>query len=120
MTKNQKEASEFSSSARQRFILMSARKMRHASALARGLSYIDAVNKLRFSGLRASGVILKKLTEAAANAREKYNIAPEQLMVRAIMVDEGPTHRRFKARAQGRMYKILKRTSHLTVQLGLK
>jgi large subunit ribosomal protein L22 len=121
MTKNLPENnSVVVSSSKQRFILQTPRKLRRSSDMIRGLSYVKAIQLLRFSRLRASQVILKKLTEAASNAVQQKGVSLESLFVSQISVDEGPVYKRFKPRAQGRMYTRLKRSSHITVQLGVK
>jgi large subunit ribosomal protein L22 len=64
----------------------------------------------------ASKIVLKKLIEATSNAQQKYSIDDaSQMIVSRAFVDEGPVYRRFKTRAQGRIYKRKKQTSHLTI-----
>ena len=82
--------------------------------MIRGRHVEDARRVLRFSQLGPNPVVLKVLDSAVANA-EQRNAIPENLYVAAAWVDEGPTLKRFRPRAQGRGYRILKRTSHITV-----
>jgi large subunit ribosomal protein L22 len=67
---------------------------------------------------RASEIVLKKLIEAVANAKDQYGVSPDTLKVSSVFVDEGPTMRRFKPRAQGRIYQRLRRSSHITLTVS--
>lgn len=106
--------------AHQRFIVMSPRKIRRVINEIRGKSVLEAYHTLKFMPYAAAPVVLKKLIEATYNARGKYNAAPAQLFVHQISADEGPRYRRFRPRAQGRMYQRKKRTTHLTVELAVR
>ncbi|MBX2859787.1 MAG: 50S ribosomal protein L22 [Vampirovibrio sp.] len=108
------------SQAKQKFILMSPRKIRRVINEVRGKKVLDAYNILRFMRYRAAGVVLKKLVDATNNAQVKYGLKPEELVISQIYADEGPAYRRFKPRAQGRVYKREKPTSHLTVCVAKK
>jgi large subunit ribosomal protein L22 len=120
MTKNQKSVKpQAVYSASQRFIMTTPRKLRRSADLIRGKNLRDAVSILRFSGLRASELVLKKLNEAYYNALQVKAYPVEQMLVHEIRVDEGPTHTRFKPRAQGRMYKRLRRTSHIFISIAV-
>lgn len=120
MTKNQNAKSAVVGTSRQRYILQTPRKLRRSADLIRGMDYVKAVQVLRFSRLRASTVLLKKLVEAAANASAQKGLTPDALAVSKVAIDEGPTYLRYKARAQGRMYKRLRRTSHISIELSAK
>lgn len=108
------------SRARQRNIIMSTRKIRRIANEVRGKDVINAADMLSLMPYAAARVIEKNLHAAVANAEQKYKAAPEELFVSQIFADEGPTYKRFKPRAQGRVYKREKRTSHLTVVVSIK
>ena len=101
--------------ARQTDIIMTARKLRRVINEVRGKAVTEARTMLRFMPYFAARVVEKNLVAAVANAREKYGIAEDALKVSEIYADESATYKRGKPRAQGRMYRRLKRTSHLTV-----
>ena len=95
-------------------------KARRVVDLIRGKAAADAVAVLRFAPQSASDPVRKVLESAIANARVKADQASEafderNLVVSAAFVDEGPTMKRFRPRAQGRAARINKRTSHITV-----
>ncbi|CCY24335.1 50S ribosomal protein L22 [Brachyspira sp. CAG:484] len=73
---------------------------------------------LRFMPYFAARVVEKNLKAAVANAQEKYGVSAESLKISEIFADESQTFRRGKPRAQGRIYKRLKRTSHLTLKVS--
>ncbi|MFM7389394.1 MAG: 50S ribosomal protein L22 [Vampirovibrionales bacterium] len=103
--------------ARQKNIWMTARKLRRVLDMIRGKGFIEAVAILKTSPYRASELVLKKLVEAAHSAVQQQGATFQTLVVSYAVADEGPTHRRFKPRAQGRVYQRLKRTAHLTVRV---
>lgn len=113
---------EAKAQSKQRYILMSHRKLRRVANQVRGKNAIEAMHMLRFMPYVASSVILKNLKAAVSNAVQKYGetASPDNLMISAIMVDEGPAYRRFSPRAQGRVYKIEKPTAHITVEVKVK
>lgn len=102
----------------QRNIKMPVRKIRRIINVVRGKSVIDAIKILRFMPYEAARVVEKNIKDAAANAEVK-GISSELLNVSEIYADEGVTYKRSKPRAQGRIYKRLKRTAHLTVKLNV-
>ena len=73
---------------------------------------------LRFMPYFAARVVEKNLKAAIANAQEKFGVSPESLKIAEIFADESQTLRRAKPRAQGRIYRRLKRTSHLTIKVS--
>jgi large subunit ribosomal protein L22 len=77
-----------------------------------------ALNTLQFSTKRAAGVIRKVLESAIANAEHNDGADVDELRVRTITVDEGPTMKRIRARAKGRANRILKRTSHIHISVA--
>lgn len=113
---------EATAQSKQRYISMSHRKLRRVANQVRGKSVVEALQILRFMPYFASDVIYKNLVSATHNAMAKYgdSASPEQLMVSSIMVDEGPAYKRFRPRAQGRVYRIEKPTAHLTIEVKVK
>jgi large subunit ribosomal protein L22 len=104
--------------AKQTDILMPARKLRRVINLVRGKSAAEALSMLKFMPYFAARVVEKNLTAAVANATVKFGATAESLKVSEIYADESRTLKRGKARAQGRMYARVKRTSHLTVKVA--
>ena len=97
---------------------ISAQKARLVADQVRGLSAERAVNLLKFSDKKAAGMIRKVVESAIANAENNQGADVDALKVQSITVDEGPTLKRFMARAKGRGTRILKRTSHITIVVG--
>ena len=95
---------------------MSPRKIRLIANLIRGSQVIEAEKQLRFLNKRAAQPILKLLKSAVANA-EKNNLTKEDLRIANILVDSGPSLKRWMPRAMGRATPIIKRTSHITLIL---
>lgn len=104
--------------AKQTDIKMTARKLRRVINEVRGKAVREAQDMLRFMPYFAARVVEKNLKAAVANANEKYGVAPEALKISEIYADESATFKRGKPRAQGRIYKRLKRTSHLTLTVS--
>src|SRR4051794_17015948 len=102
-------------SATARHVRMAPMKTRRVVDLIRGLPANDALNVLRFSPQAASEPVYKVLASAIANAEHNDGLRAENLVVATAYVDEGPTMKRFRPRAQGRAFRIRKRTSHITV-----
>jgi large subunit ribosomal protein L22 len=108
-----------------RDIRMSARKMRLVIDEIRGKGVNDAYATLQFSKKKAAEPIGKTLRSAVANAVDKADrdgevLDVDRLYVREAFVDEGPTMKRWRARAFGRATPIQKRTSHVTVVVDTK
>ena len=106
--------------AQARHVRVTAQKARRVVDLIRGRQASDAVSVLRFAPQAASEPVRKVVESAIANARVKADRASEafderDLVVHAAFVDEGATMKRFRPRAQGRAFRIRKRTSHITV-----
>ncbi len=97
---------------------ISPQKARLVADQVRGLPAERAVNLLKFSDKKAAHLIKKVVESAIANAENNQGADVDELKVQTIMVDEGPTLKRFMARAKGRGTRILKRTSHITVVVG--
>lgn len=103
--------------ARARHIRMSPRKVRIVADLVRGQSVDDALEILKFSRKAAASPIRKVVASAMHNLAEMIDhpIEPQEIGIKEIVVDEGPTMYRIRPRAQGRAYRIRKRSSHITV-----
>ena len=104
--------------AKQTDITTTARKLRRVINEVRGKGVIEAQTTLRFMTYFAARVVEQNLTAAVANAKEKFGVGPEVLKISEIFADESVTSKRGKPRAQGRIYRRLKRTSHLTIKLS--
>ena len=102
-------------SAKLTFIRITPQKARLVIDQIRGKKVDRALEILRFSPKSAAKTVQKILESAIANAEHNEGADIDELKVSIIFVDDGPTHRRFQARAKGRAARILKRTSHITV-----
>jgi large subunit ribosomal protein L22 len=98
-----------------RFARVSPMKARRVVDLIRGLPVDEALALLRFAPQAASDIVYKLLESAIANAESTEDLATDSLVITKAKVDDGPTLRRFRPRAQGRAYRINKRTSHITL-----
>ncbi len=105
-------------SATHKYARLSAQKARLVADQVRGLPVEKAVELLTYSNKKAASTIKKVLESAIANAEHNEGADIDDLKVRSILVDEGPTHRRWKARARGRVNHIMKRTSHIRVTVS--
>jgi large subunit ribosomal protein L22 len=103
--------------ARARFVRVSPTKARRVIDLIRGRTAAEALDVLRFAPQAASTPVSKVLASAMANAENNLELDPESLIVSRAYVDEGPTLKRIRPRAQGRAFRINKRTSHITVEV---
>lgn len=92
-------------------------KARRVIDLIRDLPAQQALAVLKFAPQAASEPVAKVLASAIANAEHNFSLDPETLVVSRAYVDEGPTLKRFQPRAQGRAYRIRKRTSHITIEV---
>ena len=101
--------------AKLRFVHSSAQKARLVADQVRGLPVDKALDVLRFSPRKAAVLVRKVVESAIANAEHNNGADIDELKVKTICVDEGPSQRRFHARARGRGTRILKRTCHITV-----
>jgi large subunit ribosomal protein L22 len=101
--------------AKARFVRVTPRKARRVVDLIRGMPADQAQATLAFAPQSASDPIGKVLASAIANANYVSHLDASSLVVSRAWVDEGPTLKRFRPRAQGRGYRINKRTSHITV-----
>ncbi len=96
---------------------ITARKARPVADLVRGKFVNEALEELDFVHRRASPMIEKVIRSAMANAGQDLDVDVNRLYVSDLRIDEGPTLKRWRPRAQGRVYPILKRSSHITVVL---
>jgi large subunit ribosomal protein L22 len=100
-----------------KYIRISPRKVRLIMDQIRGRKVEEALNRLSFAPQRGAFVLKKVIKSAVANAEQNLNMDVDRLYIKRIFADEGPTLKRFRARAMGRATRIRKRTSHLTVIL---
>lgn len=103
-----------------RTVRIASRKVRLVVDLIRGKKIGEAIAILRLTPKAASPVVEKVLKSAIANAEHNYEMNVENLYVSEVFVDEGPTMKRFRPRAQGRASAINKRTSHITLVVSEK
>jgi len=103
--------------ARSKYILVSSNKVRRILRQIQGKSYQQALILLKFMPYTVCTVISKVLRSAAANAKNNLGFDEKKLLVKAAFSDQGPVIKRFQPRAQGRAYRILKPTSHITIIL---
>jgi large subunit ribosomal protein L22 len=104
-------------SARAKYVRSAPRKARLVMNHIRGKNVEQAQAILRHAPRAVSADILKLLNSAVANAESSYELGPDELRIERAFVDEGPTIKRFRPRARGRATRILKRTSHMTIEL---
>ena len=100
-----------------RYVRVAPRKVRLVADQVRGLTVPQARTLLEFSARGASRDIAKLIASAAANAENNHELVAEDLQIAEIQVDDGPTLKRWRARARGRATRIEKRTSHVSVAL---
>ncbi len=98
----------------------SPRKVRLVADYIRGKKVSKALSELDFLNKRAASVVKKLLSSAVAGAKHDFNIEKEDLLVKEVTVNKGPTLHRSRPRARGRATPINKRTSHVTVVLEQK
>jgi len=97
---------------------MSPRKVRLVAGLVRGKKVAPALDQLTFSPKWSSLPLAKLLKSAIANAKNNFGLKEDNLFIKALTVDGGPTLKRWMPRAQGRATPLNKRTSHITITLG--
>ena len=98
-----------------RHVRVTPMKARRVIDLVRGKSVDEALDILRFAPQSASEPVYKVVASAAANAENNLGLDRRTLIVSQAFADEGATLKRFQPRAQGRAFRIRKRTSHITV-----
>ena len=102
-----------------KYIRISPTKVRRVLDQIRGRSYKEALMILKFLPYKACDPILKVLNSAAANAKNNFYLQKQNLYLKKAFADKGPTLKRIRPRAQGRGYKILKPTCHITIILEI-
>ena len=120
---NDSKGTAMEAKAQARHVRVTPMKARRVVDMIRGKQAADAIALLQFAPQTASEPVLKTLNSAIANARftaDKNSVAFDEnaLVVKTAFVDEGPTMKRLRPRAQGRASRILKRTSHITIVVG--
>lgn len=105
--------------AKYNYALISAQKTRLVADQVRGMPVEQAVDLLRFSPHKAGAMVKKVVESAMANAEHNDGADVDELYIKEIYVDEGPTQKRMRARAKGRGDRILKRSCHITVNLAI-
>jgi large subunit ribosomal protein L22 len=103
-----------------KYVRVAPSKARQVIQHIKGLDVDEARRVLEFSPKGVALQIRKTLDSAVANAEHNEDLDADDLVVTRVVVDEGPTLRRFQPRAMGRAYRIRKRTSHITVTVGLR
>ena len=103
-----------------KFVRVCPRKARLAAGLIRGRSVADATLQLTYGNSRGARLLKKTLDSAVANAESAYDMRREQLQVVEVRVDEGPRLKRIKPKNRGGRHPIQKKTSHLTVVVGVE
>ena len=98
-----------------KYVRMSPSKVRRVVRQIQGKTYPEALRILEFMPYTACTPIIKVLRSATANARNNLGYDETKLVVKSAFADQGPTMKRFRPRAQGRAYQILKATSHITI-----
>jgi large subunit ribosomal protein L22 len=103
--------------AHQKFIRQTPRKLRLVADLVRKLSVDEATTQLLVARKRAAKALLKVLAQAKANATNNSNLDTNTLKISTIEIQEGPTYKRFQPVSRGRAHRILKRSSHIKIEL---
>lgn len=119
-SRREKPAEQITVRAHAKFIRSSARKARLVCDHIRDTDVVKARAILQHSPRAVARDWSKLLESAVANAEHNHALDAEDLKIVAVYADEGPTLKRFQPRAQGRAFRIRKRTSHLTILLGSK
>lgn len=101
-----------------RYGRISPQKVQKLVDAVKGQPVEKALDTLKFMPQKAAGMVEKVMRSAVANADSQYSLDVDNLVVRNVLADAGPTLKRFRARARGRGTRILKRTSHITVILA--
>lgn len=109
-----------SATARISYLRVAPRKARLVADLIRGKGVQKALDILSFTNRYVAKDFKKLLRSALANAEQKGGMDPDNLIVKTVMVDQGPTLKRWQARARGSAFKIEKKTSHVTLVLAEK
>ncbi len=100
-----------------KYIRISPQKARLVADVVRGMNVDQAITTLRFMPKKGAGILRKVIESAVANATQNDQADVDNLYVKSIMIDGGPSLKRIRPRAMGRATGIIKRTSHITVIL---
>ena len=103
-----------------KYVRISPQKVRKLADAIKGQPVEAGLNMLKYMPQKAAGLVEKTVRSAAANADSNHGIDVDSLVIRNLIVDQGPSLKRFRARARGRGARILKRSSHITVVLAEK
>lgn len=103
-----------------KYVRISPTKVRNVAMPIKGKPVEDALSVLGFMPQRSAKILGKVIRSAVANADQKSDIDVDNLAIENIVVNQGPTMKRFRPRAMGRATRILKRSSHITVVLAEK
>jgi large subunit ribosomal protein L22 len=103
-----------------KYIRISPQKVRKLADAIKGKPVETGLNMLKYMPQKAAGFVEKTVRSAAANADNNHGIDVDSLVIQNLIVDQGPSLKRFRARARGRGARILKRSSHITVVLAEK
>jgi len=104
--------------AKLRYARISPQKCRLVADAVRGQSVGNALQTLTLMQKKGAKIVKKVLESAVANAEHNHGADIDELKVSLINIDEAPTFKRFRARAKGRSSRIIKRNSHITVQVA--
>lgn len=103
-----------------RHLRVTSKKINLVADLVRGMPAEKALNFLQFTPKRAAKPLLETIRSAMANAEQNYKQSKKDLFISKIIVNEGTTLKRHRPVSRGRSHPLLKRTSHITVELALK
>ncbi len=103
-----------------KYIRITPRKVRIVLDLIRGKNVAEAFAILKFTPKAGADVVEKVLRSAVANAENNFDMDADKLIVKTAFADQGPTLKRIHPRSRGQAFKILKRTSHVTIVVGDK
>ena len=103
-----------------KYIRITPRKVRIVLDLIRGRNVAEAFAILKFTPKAGADVVEKVLRSAVANAENNFDMDADKLIVKTAFADQGPTLKRIHPRSRGQAFKILKRTSHVTIVVGDK
>ena len=98
-----------------KYVRVSSRKAKLVADLIRGKSIGEALSILALTPTKAAGIVDKVVKSALANAENNFDMNPDNLYVATAFVDQGPKLKRIHPRSRGQAFKILKRTSHVTI-----
>jgi large subunit ribosomal protein L22 len=101
-----------------KYVRISPTKVRKVARAIKGKPVEDALNLLNYMPQRSAKILVKVIRSAVANADQNPDVDVDSLSISSIAVDQGPSLKRFRPRAMGRATRILKRTSHITIELA--